>query len=776
MKLTSTHWGTYHVQVADGRVASLAPFAEDRDPSPIGPSIVDLLDHPTRIRRPAVRKGWLDQGPGPANGRRGVDPFVEIGWDEAEQLVGAELDRVRSSFGNSAIYAGSYGWASAGRFHHAQSQIHRFLNCIGGYTASVNTYSYAAAEVIVPHILGTFTGLLPRHTCWANIADHCELFVAFGGLALANGQMGNGGTGHHVQREGFVAAVEAGVQFVNVSPRRLDMDSPATPEWLPIRPNSDTAMMLALCHTLRAEGLADEEFLDSHCTGYEPFAAYLDGTVDGVPKDAFWAAALTGIDADAILGLARRMASCRTMISISWSLTRQQYGEQPYWAAISLAAMLGQIGLPGGGFGFGYAIANHIGNNVRHVPFAALPQGRNPVKGFIPVARISDMLLNPGEEFAYDGKSYTYPEARLVYWAGGNPFHHHQDLNRLLRAWDRPDTVVVHDWCWNATARRADIVLPCTTMLEREDIGATPRDPYAIAMSQAVPPVGEARDDYDILSGIARAMGVEDAFTEGRSAAQWVRFLWSESQRRAAAVGVALPDYDELVANGYSRTPPREDQHVMLADFRADPAAHPLQTPSGRIELFSEKIAGFGHADCHGHATWNPPDEWAGSAVTAFPLHLLGKQPASKLHSQLDPGAHSRAAKIKDREAIEMNPEDAAARGIVDGDLVEVRNARGRCLCGVVLTPELMPGVVMISTGAWFDPEDPAEGGMCRHGNPNVLAPDIPTSPLSQGPAAHSCLVEVSVFKGDPPAVRAFDPPEFTTRDDGPADGVPEQP
>ena len=166
----------------------------------------------------------------------------------------------------------------------------------------------------------------------------------------------------------------------------------------------------------------------------------------------------------------------------------------------------------------------------------------------------------------------------------------------------------------------------------------------------------------------------------------------------------------------------------------------------------------------------------AGSAVTAYPLHLLGKQPASKLHSQLDPGAHSRAAKIKDREAIEMNPEDAAARGIVDGDLVEVRNARGRCLCGVVLTPELMPGVVMISTGAWFDPEDPAEGGMCRHGNPNVLAPDIPTSPLSQGPAAHSCLVEVSVFKGDPPAVRAFDPPEFTTRDDGPADGVPEQP
>ena len=765
MKLTSTHWGTYEVEMREGRVTSLVPFAEDRDPSPIGPPIVDLLDHPTRIRRPAVRKGWLDHGPGPAGGRRGVDAFVEISWDEAEKLVGAELDRVRRSHGNNAIYAGSYGWASAGRFHHAQSQIHRFLNCIGGYVSSANTYSYAAAEVIVPHILGTFTGMLPRHTSWANIAKHCELFVAFGGLPLANGQMGNGGTGRHVQREGFAAAVEAGVEFINVSPRRLDMDPPATPEWLAIRPNSDTAMLLALCHTLRAEGLADEAFLDSHCVGYARFAAYLDGTADGTPKDAAWAAALTGIDADTITGLARRMAARRTMVSISWSLTRQQYGEQPYWAAISLAAMLGQIGTPGGGVGFGYAIANHIGNNVRHVPYAALPQGRNPVKDFIPVARISDMLLNPGEAFAYNGKTYRYPDAKLVYWAGGNPFHHHQDLNRLLRAWDRPDTVIVHDWCWNATARRADIVLPCTTMLEREDIGATPRDPYAIAMSKAAPPVGEARNDYDILAGIARAMGVEEAFTEGRSAGDWVRFLWSESQRRAASVGVELPDYDDFVSTGYHLTPPREDQQVMMADFRADPAAHPLQTPSGRIELWSETVASFGYDDCHGHATWNLPDEWAGSASAAYPLHLLGKQPASKLHSQLDPGAVSRAAKVRDREAIEMNPDDAAARGIKDGDLVEVRNDRGRCLCGAVLTADLMPGVVMISTGAWFDPEEPAGGGMCRHGNPNVLAPDIPTSPLSQGPAAHSCLVEVGRFDGEAPVVRAFDRPNFTARD-----------
>ena len=768
MPLTNTHWGTYEVEVSDGRVTALRPFTEDPDPSPIGPPIIDLLDHPTRIRKPAVRRGWLENGPGPADGKRGVDPFVEVGWDEAESLVAAELDRVRTEHGNRAIYAGSYGWASAGRFHHAQSQIHRFLNCLGGYTRSVNTYSYAAAEVIVPHVLGTFGGMLSTHTSWASIAEHCELFVGFGGLVLANGQMGNGGTGRHVQREGFQAAVRAGVTFVNVSPRRLDMEGPAAPVWIPVRPNSDTAMILALCHTLRAEGLVDEAFVARYTSGYDRFAAYLDGTGfngagDGVVKDADWAAGLTGIAADDIRHLAREMAAKRTMVSISWSLTRQQFGEQPYWAAISLAAMLGQIGLPGGGIGFGYGISNQIGNNVAKMPYAALPQGTNNVSDFIPVARISDMLLNPGQAFDYNGASYHYPDIRLVYWAGGNPFHHHQDLNRMLAAWDRPDSVIMHDWCWNAATRRADIVLPCTTMLEREDIGMSPKDPYIVAMARAIEPVGAARDDYSILAGIAAKMGLSDAFTEGRSAEDWLKWLWSASQNRAKAQGTTLPDYDDLVRDGYHRIAPRDAEMVMMSAFRDDPELAPLNTPSGRIELFSDRVAAFGYEDCHGHATWNEPDEWLGNAGEDFPLHMLGKQPGNKLHSQLDPGAHSQRAKIKGHEAIEINPQDAAVRGIAAGDIVVVSSPRGRCLCGAVVCDGVMPGVVMISTGAWFDPEDPAKGGTCRHGNPNVLAPDIPTSKLSQGPAAHSCLVQVARYEGPDVRIEAFDPPQIVS-------------
>ena len=763
MPLTSTHWGTYEVTANDGRVTKLSPFAEDHDPSPIGLSLPDLLDHPTRIRRPAVRRGWLENGPGPADGARGRDPFIEIGWDEAERLVAAELQRVRARHGNSAIYAGSYGWASAGRFHHAQSQIHRFLNGIGGYTRSVNTYSYAAAEVIVPHVLGGFTRLLSQHTSWTSLAEHCELFVAFGGLALGNGQMGNGGTGCHVQREGFAAAVAAGVEFINISPRELDLEAPAPPRTIQLRPNSDTALILALCQTLRSEGLADDAFLARYTAGFDRFAAYLDGETDGIRKDAAWASELTGVASDEIVGLARRMASKRTMVSISWSLTRQQYGEQPFWAAISLAAMLGQIGTPGGGIGFGYAISNYVGHTVDPVPYAALPQGTNGVADFIPVARVSDMLLNPGTSFAYNGGKYTYPDVRLVYWAGGNPFHHHQDLNRLQKAWQRPDTVIIHDWCWNATARRADIVLPCTTMLERTDIGMTPRDPYVIAMAKAVEPVGEARDDYEILSGIARAMGCGDRFREGRSGEEWVRQLWDRSRQRAADRGVDLPTYEDLVANEYHRIAAPAEEQVLFDAFRADPEANPLATPSGRIELFSDTVASFGYADCPGHATWNEPDEWLGSATATYPLHLLGKQPRNKLHSQLDPGAHASQAKIRGHEAVEINPDDAVKRGISDGDIVRIANDRGACLGGAVITPELMPGVIVMSTGAWYDPCP--ETGLCRHGNPNVLAPDLGTSPLSQGPAAHSCLVEVTRHEGDSPPLAVFQPPEFVQRD-----------
>ena len=179
--LTSTHWGVYDVVVEDGRVARVLPFAHDPDPSPIGQSLVDGVTAPARILRPAVRKGYLENGPA-SRERRGAEPFVEVSWDEVLDLVGKALKRIVSEHGNEAIFAGSYGWSSAGRFHHAQSQVHRFMNAIGGYVGHVGTYSLGAARTLLPRILMGMDDMREQHTAWGELERHCELIVAFGGI------------------------------------------------------------------------------------------------------------------------------------------------------------------------------------------------------------------------------------------------------------------------------------------------------------------------------------------------------------------------------------------------------------------------------------------------------------------------------------------------------------------------------------------------------------------------------------------------------------------
>ena len=762
LPLTSSHWGTYRVETDNGVVKALHGFEEDGDVSAIGSGIVDVLDAPSRIKSPMVRKSWLESGPGSDNHLRGADPFVEVSWEKAEQLVAEELSRVKTQFGNQSIFGGSYGWSSAGRFHHAQSQLHRFLKCIGGYTRSVGTYSFAAAEVIVPHVLGDFWTMLLETTSWRSVIDDGKLVVAFGGMPLKNGQINAGGIGRHVQREHMIEARDAGIEMVNIGPIRADIEDSLNAQWLAIRPGTDTALLIAIAKTLVDERLADSHFIEQYTVGMDEFQNYLNGVDDGVEKNAEWASNICAISAGQIRELARRMAANRTMISVSWSLTRQHHGEHTYWAAITVAAMLGQIGLPGGGITFGYSSTNGIGGHNTKVPGASLPQGKNEVSDFIPVARISDMLLHPGDAFEFNGASYNYPDIKIVYWAGGNPFHHHQDLNKMLKAWQKPDTIIVHDWCWNSMAKHADIVLPCTTSLERNDLAISPRDPYVIDMQQAIQPIGSSRNDYDIFSGIAREMGIEDSFTEGRNEQQWIKSIYLATAGRAKAKGIDFPAYSDFKKVGWFKPEPPLESVIMLKAFRDDPVANPLATPSGKIEIHSSTVASFNYDDCPGHATWMEPIEWLGGDTDQYPLHLISNQPKTKLHSQLDHGSHCRAAKIKQREPIMLHPEDAKTRGLNNGDVVRVFNQRGACLGGVIVDDQVMQGVVQMSTGAWYDPLQPGvPGSLCKHGNPNLLTPDIGTSQLAQGPISHTCMVQIECFTAELPELTAFDAPQI---------------
>ncbi|MGW2660472.1 molybdopterin-dependent oxidoreductase [Nocardia tengchongensis] len=752
-----THWGVLDADSDGERLTAVRPWRADPEPTPLIENVASAQHHPARIDQPYVRRGWLEHGSGP--GPRGSEEFVPVSWETALDLLAGELSRVYRDFGASAVYGGSYGWASAGRFHHAQSQVHRFLNCLGGYVSHRNSYSLGASTVLLPHILADMGTIMSRATTKSVLAEHSKLIVSFGGLSPKNVVVSPGGVSKHNGRGWIRQAQANGCRFVTIGPLRDDSPAESQAEWIAARPGSDAALMLALAHVLDEEGLADNAFLDRYTVGYERFAAYVRGAEDGIVKDPEWAEPITGVAAARIRTLAREMAANRTLVTVSWSLQRARYGEQPLWLGVVLAAMLGQIGLPGGGFGHGYGSAGNVGLAVRVTSPPKLPQGRNGIDDFIPVARIADMLLHPGAPYEYDGQHRTYPDIRLVYWAGGNPFHHHQNLARLRTAFGRPDTVVVHDPFWSATARHADIVLPSTMTIERDDYGSGEGDRYLFPMPALTRPHAQARDDYWMFGELAGRLGIGKEFTEGRTAQEWLRHLYDEWRERLRGRGHEVPDYDTFWAGESIELPIEAEEHVAFADFRADPQAHPLHTPSGRIEIFSETIAGFGYDDCPGHPVWLEPDEWLGSPRAArFPIQLVANQPRTKLHSQLDIGAHSQSTKIQGREPVRLHPDDAAARGLSAGDIVRIFNDRGSCLAGVEISDSVRPGVAQLSTGAWYDP-DPADPSCCRHGNPNAVTEDRGASRLSQGCTGQLALVEIERYTDPLPPLTVTGPP-----------------
>ena len=767
---TCSHWGNYLIESDGESILGVHNYAVDTEPTDIGQSLADALDPGARIPQPMVRASYLENPGDNDTSGRGDEPFVPVSWDVALNLAAEALDRNMKEHGPSSIYGGSYGWSSAGRFHHAQSQIHRFLQLNGGYVASVNSYSTAAAEVIIKHILGPPLLALLRETPGPDeIAQHSKTVVLFGGAAVKNAQVNAGGIGNHSPRQQMMKLREAGVKVVNISPIRDDVVEEVGAQWLACRPGSDTAIMLGMAHTLVAENLHDTAFLNKYTVGFEKFLPYLMGESDGQSKDAEWAENLSEISADTIRELARDLARDRSLVGISWSLQRQEFGEQTWWMITALGAMLGHIGLPGGGIGYGYGCIHNMGFGGRKIPnyrMGAFGMGLGersaPKNEFIPVARHADMLNNPGASYEYNGQHLTYPDIKVICWAGGNPFHHHQDLNELCKAWQKPEAIIVNESFWTATARHADIVFPTTTSLERNDIGGSSYDDYISPMRKAVERFGESRHDYEIYAGLAERLGFEQAFTGGRGEMDWVRDLYKVTRESAESKNVSLPEFEEFWQGEQLYVGDQlPDAEYMLERFRRDPQEFPLKTPSGKIEIFSEKIASFGYDDCQGHPRWYDRAEWLGSErANSYPLHMMSNQPRTRLHSQYDHGITSRKNKIRGRERARMNAAEAAKRGLNDGDIIRVFNDRGACLAGLEVSSNIRAGVLELPTGAWFDPQDVNGEALEVHGNPNVLTPDQGTSRLAQGCSAHSCLVEVEKYQGELPDVRVFSQPE----------------
>ena len=754
---SATHWGHFEVEVRNDEVVGLHPSPNDPYPSPILQSIPGTLRHPTRIECPMVRAGYLEHGPGHTNEERGRDAFVPVDWDRAFDLLAKELSRIKAEHGNEAIFGGCYGWASAGRFHHAQSQIHRFLNLFGGYTYSVDTYSTAALTVLLPYIVGVKPYIWQNCTSWPVVAEHADTIVMFGGVPLKNAQVNPGGSGRHIVRESLQQCRQRGVEFINLSPLRDDAARFLDSKWLALRPNTDTAVMLGLAHTIIQMGAHDQSFLDSHCVGFERFSDYVLGISDGIPKDAKWAAAISGLQARPCRTYDRRAHLYCSQLVHSTQPSRR-------------ATLLGR-----------HRVSRFAGTD-RHARWwlrvrlrgywrYGKPHHRSAAANFEPGQK-SGAELYPGRADHRSSES-AWRHHRLQRQATdtsrysicllvrGKSFPSSSGFERADKSLEKTDTIVIQDPWWTPPARHADIVLPATSPLERNDIGVAKLDPYMTAMYQAVEPVGQARNDFDIFAGLAGRLGFESAFTEERTEMEWLRHMYEVARQQVAEKGISMANFDDFWAEGSIRFPDPEEQPVLLKAFREDPIANPLTTPTGKIELYSETIASYGYDDCPGHPVWMEPCEWLGAPQTKrFPLHLISNQPSTRLHSQLDPGATSVANKIQGREPMRLNPLDAEKRGISENDIVRIFNDRGACLAGARITDDVREGVIELSTGAWYDPLEPGTPGtLCVHGNPNVLTRDIGTSKLAQGPSAHTALVEVERFTGILPEIRVFEPP-----------------
>lgn len=751
-----SHWGAYTILVEDGRILGVEPFDGDPAPSPVIHSVAEWAKPDRRVLRPMARRGWLaarETGAADRGARDGQDGFAAIPWDEALDLTAAEIARVARDHGNAAIFAGSYGWTSAGRVHHAPTLLKRMLNLAGGFTGHADTYSTAAGPVILRHVLGSDEACNGMSNTLDTVADHTDTLVVFGAISPRTAQSEAGGIGAHHLETYLRRIAERGTRVIHVSPLRDDLPDWLGAEWWPIRPNTDVALMLGLAGEIVAAGRHDRDFLSRCTSGAERFLDYLRGDTDGQVKDAEWAARITGLPAQAIRALAPVLVQTRSQLTVSWALQRAHHGEQPFWAALGLAAIIGQIGLPGGGVGFGYGSLGGVGSPINLGRSPVMPKGARASNSFIPVARISDMLLNPGAPFTYEGREHRYPDIRLVYWAGGNPFHHHQDLNRLTRAWARPETIIVQDPMWTATARRADIVLPASTSIERNDLAGSKRSDVIVAMAKAIEPLGQSRSDFAIFDALATRLGHGPAFNEGRDEMGWIRHLYDESRDYAARThGFEMPSFEQFWDRGHAPCPMRAE-HTHLAAFRAAPGDHPLPTESGRIVLGSRTLARLGYEDCPDHPAWMDPAEWLGGG-DGNELHLISHQPRGRLHSQLETGAASLADRRGGREQLRLNPEDAAARGIQDGQTVRLWNARGTCLATARISADTAPGVAVLPTGAWLTR---GQDGADIAGNPNVLTLDIGSSAFGQGCAAHTCLIRVAPHAGDNrDAIRAY--------------------
>ena len=776
-KVTGSHWGAFRAHIYAGKVQEIKPLELDKNPTEMLNGIKGIIYSPSRVRYPMVRLDWLKKHKYSAD-TRGNNRFIRVTWDEALDLFYRELERVQKEYGPWALHAGQTGWNQTGSFNNCTAHMQRAVGMHGNFITKVGDYSTGAGQTIMPYVLGS-TEVYAQGTSWSEILENSDNIILWANDPVKNLQVGWNCETHESFK--YLAELKEKVAKGEINVLSVDPVKNKTQRYLEndhlyINPMTDVAFMLAVAHVLYNENLYDKKFIDTYCLGFEEFIQYVQGkTKDKVEKTPEWAAAICGVKADKIREFARMLVSGRTQILMGWCIQRQEHGEQPYWAAAVVAAMVGQIGLPGGGISYGHHYSS-IG--VPSTGFAGpggfprnLDQGMKPkwdnndFNGYsrtIPVARWIDCLLEPGKEINYNGGKVKLPDFKMMVISGCNPWHHHQDRNRMKKAFRKLQTVVTIEFAWTATCRFSDIVLPACTQWERNDIDVygSYSNKGLIAMHRLVDPLFQSKPDFQIMSELTQRFGRREEYTRGMSEMEWIESLYNDC-KKANEGKFEMPEFNEFWEKSvldFGEGKP----WVRHADFRKDPELNPLGTPSGFIEITSRKIGRYGYEHCQEHPMWFEKSERShgGPGSDKYPFWLQSCHPDKRLHSQMCESEEFRATyAVQGREPVYINPIDAKAKGIKDGDLVRVFNGRGQLLAGAVLTDSYPRGVIRIEEGAWYGPLNEKEGAICTYGDPNTLTQDIGSSELAQATSANTCIVDFEKFTGKVPPVTSFGGP-----------------
>lgn len=624
------------------------------------------------------------------------------------------------------------------------------MNCYGGFLSHYGTYSTAQIAAAMPYTYGSNDG-----NSTSDI-ENTKLVVVFGNNP-AETRMSGGGITYFLEQ----ARERSNARMIVIDPRYTDTAAGREDEWIPIRPGTDAALVAGIAWVLINEDLVDQAFLDTYCVGYDEktlpadapanghYKAYILGNGDdGVAKTPQWASHVTGIPAERIIKLAREIGSTKpAYICQGWGPQRQANGELTSRAIAMLPILTGNVGINGGNSG--------ARESTYTITIERMPLPDNPIKTQISCFSWTDAIARGPEMTAtrdgVRGKDKLDVPIKFIWnYAGNTITNQHSDINKtheILQDDTKCEMIVVIENFMTSSAKYADILLPDLMTVEQEDI--IPNDyagnmGYLIFIQPATSPKFERKPIYWIMSEVAKRLGndIYQRFTEGRTQEQWLQYLYA----KMLAKDPALPSYDELKKMGIYKRKDPNGHFVAYKKFRDDPQANPLKTPSGKIEIYSSRLAKIAN-------TWElQKDEvisplpvyastfegWDDPKRSAFPLQLFGFHYKSRTHSSY---GNIDVLQASCRQEVWINPVDAQKRGIANGDMVRVFNDRGEVRIPAKVTPRILPGVSAMGQGAWHDADmagDKIDHGACV----NTLTTQRP-SPLAKGNPQHTNLVEI---------------------------------